>query len=240
MNVKEHYGNHLASFYSWMCGDFSIKCEEFKSFLSSNNITPHSTGVALDLGSGHGIQSIPLAEIGFSVVAVDFSSELLNELAVNGRDLNITTFNDDIRRVQQFTNKAELIVCCGDTLSHLDNKLEVKAFISQISHSIIPKGVFILSFRDYSIKLTGLDRFISVKCDDNRILTCILEYEEESVHVTDLLYEKTNGVWEQKTSTYTKVRLLTEEVVGYLKENGMTIKFNKVINRLTTIIAYKD
>jgi SAM-dependent methyltransferase len=239
MTVKEHYDNHLGHFYSWMMGDFQAKSNEFKNFLNENLIKPSSNKIAIDLGSGHGLQSIPLAEIGFYVFAVDFNQQLLDELKENAKNLKISVLNDNIKKVRHFANKPELIICCGDTLSHLDNKAEIKTFIADIVKSLDLNGKLILSFRDYSTKFTGIDRFIPVKSDDNKILTCILDYEDEFVNVTDLLHERTNDVWKQKVSTYKKVRLLTNEIVGYLEANGMTINFNQCVNRLTTIIATK-
>lgn len=127
MTVKEHYDHHLANFYSWMTGDFEIKKQEFKKFTNDNCIKPQTNGTAIDLGAGHGLQSIPLAEIGFQVLAVDFNQQLLDELKVNSKGLKITTKTADIRYVNDFINdKSELIVCCGDTLSHLDNNSHKK------------------------------------------------------------------------------------------------------------------
>ncbi len=240
MTVKEHYDNHLGHFYSWMTGDFQTKCSDFKNFIVENSVKPTSNKIALDLGAGHGLQSIPLAEIGFKVLAIDFNQQLLDELKVNAKDLDVTLINDDIKKVETFADKPELIVCCGDTLSHLDNKIEVKTFIANIAKSLHKNGKLILSFRDYSNKSTGIDRFIPVKSDSTKILTCILDYEDEFVNVTDLLQERTDDVWKQKVSTYKKVRLLTNEIVGHLEGNGMTIKFNQIVNRLTTIIASKQ
>jgi len=58
MTVKEHYYKHLANFYSWMVGDFDKKRADFQDFLENNRVYPGKTKVALDLGAGHGIQSI--------------------------------------------------------------------------------------------------------------------------------------------------------------------------------------
>lgn len=240
MTAKEHYENHLGHFYSWMAGDFQLKCNEFRNLLTENSILPSSNKLAVDLGAGHGLQSIPLAELGFKVLAIDFNQHLLNELEVNAKDLNIRTINDDIRHARNFRDRPELIVCCGDTLSHLNDKTEIKTLLSLISNSLGEKGKLILSFRDYSNKLIGTDRFIPVKCDENKILTCILDYDDEFVSVTDLLHEKVNNEWQQKISSYKKIRLLTTEIVAYLEEVGMTIIFNKFINRMVTIIAVKN
>ncbi len=134
MTVKKHYDTHLAKFYSWMTGDFETKANEFQKLLVDNGIVPTSSKNALDLGAGHGLQSIPLAKIGFHVIAVDFSEQLLDELRVNAGGLDIEIHHDDIRNINQFANKEiELIVCCGDTLSHLNDKMDVKKLITDIS-----------------------------------------------------------------------------------------------------------
>ncbi len=240
MSAKEHYDKHLGKFYSWMSGDFDIKKQEFKKLLSDNGIIPKSNKIAIDLGAGHGLQSIPLAESGFQVLAVDFNQQLIDELKANSDGLIIKTRIDDIKNVKDYiTDKPELIVCCGDTVSHLDSKIEIEKLMKDISDSLVQNGKLILSFRDYSNSLSDTDRFIPVKSDDTKILTCILDYEDEYVNVTDLLYEKTNNGWIQKVSSYKKVRIITDEITGLLLKNNFKIELNNLINRLTTIIAVK-
>src|SRR5690606_36022030 len=216
MTAKEHYDNHLGKYYSWMTGDFRARVDEFSKCIKDNAITPGTTKIALDLGAGHGIQSIPLAELGFDVIAIDFNQQLLDELKENASGLKITALNDDIRRVAHFATNPEVIVCCGDTLSHLESKQEIEKLVADISNVLDRHGKVIFSFRDYSTPLTGTDRFIPVKSDSDRILTCILDYGIDFVNVTDLLYERTNDGWEQKVSTYRKVRLVTSEIVDLL------------------------
>ena len=240
MTVKEHYDTHLADFYSWMVGDFEMKQNEFRNFLKDNAIIPSSTKKAIDLGAGHGLQSVPLAKLGFNVTAVDFSKQLLAELKNNARGLNIEILNDDIKKIKQYADKeVELIICCGDTLSHLDNKKEIENLLTDISTTLKAGSKTLLTFRDYSTELTGDNRFIPVKSDDTRILTCVLDYENEVVRVTDLLNEKTETGWKQKVSSYNKVRISTNEIVQILEANGMKIQLNQVINRMSTIIAVK-
>ena len=239
MTVKAHYDNHLAHFYAWMTGDFQTRYEEFKSFLIENAIKPSGGKIAIDLGAGHGIQSIPLAAIGFNVLAVYFNQQLLNALVSNAQELNVTAINADIKNVATLADRADLVVCCGDTLSHLADKNAVKKFITDVANTLDERGIFILSFRDYTHALTGIERFIPVKSDDSKIFTCMLEYEDEYVQVTDLLYERTADGWKQKVSSYQKVRLCTHEVVEQLQSSGLNIRLNKAINRMTTIIAVK-
>lgn len=239
MTVKEHYDTH-GKFLFLDDGDFAERQNEFLNFIKANALVPTGSGVAIDLGAGHGIQSIPLASIGFKVTAVDFNERLLTELKANAGNLNIEAVNDDIRSVKQFANRnPELIICCGDTLSHPANREEVQQLIADMSVALAGGGNLFLSFRDYSAELTGDNRIIPVRSDENRILTCILEYSSDTVRVTDLLHERTAIVWIQWVSSYNKVRITTAEIVRYVENQGMHIRLNAVANRMITIIADK-
>src|SRR5690606_18671259 len=186
-----------------------------------------------------GIQSIALAGQGFDVVAIEFNQQLLDELKENAYGLKITALNDDIRRAARFATNREVIVCCAETLSHLESKQEIEKLIADIPNVLDRHGKAIFTFRDYSTPLTGMDRFIPVKSDSDRILTCILDYGIDFVNVTDLLYERTNDGWKQKLSAYRKVRLVTSEIVDLLVSNGLVVTYNQTINRMVMIIAIK-
>ena len=238
MNARKHYDNHLADFYSWMLGDFEQHRAYFQHFLENHKIYPQNTKIAIDLGAGHGIQSVALANLGFEVNAIDFSTKLLGELELNAGRKPIRIFEDDIRNIHEYKDlNPELIVCCGDTLPHLNSKKEVEKLINDSRSILSEKGKLILSFREYSTELKGNDRFIPVKSDHDRILTCILDYQTETLNVTDLLYEKTTTGWKQKISSYNKVRITTAEIVRFIENSGMKITFNETINRMQTIIA---
>lgn len=239
--VKEHYDKHLGNFYSWMIGDFEAKQEEQLKFFKENNIKPFTEEkIAIDLGAGNGLQAVPLAKLGFQVKAIDFNHQLLAELHANKKQLSIEVIEDDIRQVKKYGHlQPELITCCGDTITHLSNLEEVKQSIEDCTSILVENGKLVLSFRDYSTELTGDQRFIPVKSDNNRILTAFLEYFPQSVRVTDLLYEKQQEMWVQKVSSYFKTRIFPQTVVSLLNEYKFKILFNQPINRMVTIVAQK-
>jgi 2-polyprenyl-3-methyl-5-hydroxy-6-metoxy-1,4-benzoquinol methylase len=240
MTVKEHYENHLGNFYSWMAGDFETKQKEFSDFLKTNNISLSPSGVAIDLGAGHGIQSVALAKLGFKVTAIDFNPQLLNELKNNTKDLSVEILEEDIRSIANHKDlKPGLIVCWGDTLTHLDNVYEIEDLLAECYQILSPGGKLILSFRDYSEKLSGNKRFIPVKSDAKRILTCMLEYTPTHVTINDLLHEFNGQTWEQKISSYNKVRISAMEVEDVLTTCGMNILLSQTVNGMVTMIAEK-
>ncbi len=240
MTVEDHYDNHLADFYSWMIGDFDKGKDSFKDFCINNEIKPSKTGVAIDLGAGNGIQSIALGEIGYKVKAVDFNKKLLLELKDRTNGLAIELIKGDLRNIKTFCNSlVDLIICCGDTISHLDTFEQLNKLVQDCFTLLDENGYLILTFRDYSFELTDTQRFIPVKSDENRILTCVIDYRDQKIRVTDLLYEKQNETWIQKVSSYEKLRIRTEYLIDKSEEVGFTVIKNKNKNRMVHLILQK-
>jgi SAM-dependent methyltransferase len=241
MTVKEHYDNHLGNFYSWLSGDFHKNKEKFRTFCIENNIRPSASKLAIDLGAGNGIQTIALAELGFQVKAIDFNERLISELRDRIGDLPVKVYNDDLRFVRKYSIlQPELIVCCGDTLTHLSSVMEIGELLKDIHDILIEEGKVVLTFRDYSIELEDTNRFIPVKSDSNKILTCFIEYFPGKIRVTDLLHVSENKGWVQKASSYYKTRIGMDETLSLLKEYGFRIMLNSIQGGMITIIGQRN
>jgi len=238
--MKDHYESLLADHYSWLFGGIDAKWKENEAFFSSNGIMPGTNRRAIDLGCGSGFQSVPLARMGFEVTGIDLSPTLLAELLANKGDLAIIAINDDLNNFHLLCpDKVELIVCMGDTLTHLESKDDVTGLFAKIYHHLENDGEFVLTYRDMSFELEDIDRFLPVKSDDTKIFTCFLEYGEEKVKVHDLIYVKENNEWSLKKSFYQKLRLPADWVIDQLKEKGFLIKHSSCDKGLSTIIATK-
>ncbi len=241
MGVKEHYDQHLAHFYAWMSGDFEAQTSSFQSFLQNNLIVPTSSGFSVDLGAGHGVQTVALARQGFTVTAIDFSETLLQELKIATKDLPIVTVLGDITDIKHHIHtNPELVICCGDTIAHLNSYETIEQLIKDIAHVLTTDGKLILSFRDYSVERKYDQRFIPVKSDEGQILTCILDYEEAYVRVTDLLYVHTNEGWVSTVSSYQKVRITPLMIRHLLQQAGFVIQVDTVIQQMVYMIASKS
>ncbi len=241
MNVKKHYDDHLGNFYSWMVPDFDLAVDQFYQLLVTHGIKSDTSATAVDLGAGHGIQTVALSKAGYHVIAVDFNRQLLLELEERTKGLAVDIVEEDLRDVRRIVNgkDVEVIVCCGDTIAHLRNMMEIQVLISEMFRALIPGGRAVLSFRDYSTPVAEDARFIPVKSDENRILTCVLDYHVDSVRVTDLLYERQGSTWVQKVSSYTKVRTRAVDVEEILAAVGFRVVYNGVNNRMITLVVEK-
>src|SRR5690349_17523077 len=108
----------------------------------------------------------------------------------------------------------------GDTLTHLPDPSSVEQLFSAVAESLTQNGMFVATFRDYTSPLTGQQRFIPVRSDADRILTCFLEYAPGYVDVHDLLHERDGGAWQLRVSAYRKLRLAPAWVSDALRRRG--------------------
>jgi SAM-dependent methyltransferase len=206
---REHYDTHLGPVYSWMAGDPEAAISRNREELRTLGILPGATRVAVDLGAGPGLYSVPLAQLGFSVLAIDNCASLVEELRGRIGRLPIRAVADDLLGFRaQLLQSVDAIICMGDTLTHLPSREAVDALLKEAAEALSENGVFVTTFRDYFTKtLTGAQRFIKVRSDETRILTCFLEYGPQIVTVHDLLHERTDAGWQLHASSYPKLRL---------------------------------
>jgi len=239
--IRDHYENLLADHYSWLFGGFEAKLVENERFLAAHGITPQGNRRAIDLGSGSGFQSIPLARAGFQVTAIDLSPKLLSELNKRRDELPIITVEDDLLNFSRhLEGKAELCVCMGDTLTHLDSRKVIEKLCRLVFAALEENGRFVMTFRDLTHALEGLDRFIPVRNDEHTIFTCFLEYEPEHVKVHDLVYEKVDSSWVLKKNFYRKCRVPFTWIKEVLADAGFKLPLATIDKGLITIIASKQ
>jgi SAM-dependent methyltransferase len=221
-----------------MCGGVDVALARGDAELDALGVLPHLTHRAVDLGAGFGAHSIPLARRGFEVLAIDSSAELLGELRTLAQDLPVRTVEDDILSFRKHLLDApEVILCMGDTLTHLGELQAVEFLLAEAAAAIVPGGRLVLSFRDYTTSLEAERRFIPVKSDADRILTCFLEYEEAHVNVHDLLHERDGAGWRQRVSAYRKLRLSPDWVSITLERVGFEAQRQAGLGGMLRVVA---
>jgi len=236
--ISEHYDNLLAPYYSWISGGAELKFEENRKFFQTRAIRPALSGTAVDLGAGSGFQSIPLSKAGFEVIAIDGCRDLLMELKTYAQGISIITIEDDLLNfTAHIPGKVELIVCMGDTLTHLKTLEEVRFLLEDARRALENNGRLILEFRDLTPELKNLDRFIPVRSDSNRIFTCFLEYEKNHVNVHDIIYARTGNRWLMKKSWFRKLRIPPQWMRDCLQTAGFAVENSEINGGMLTLIA---
>jgi SAM-dependent methyltransferase len=235
-----HYKNTLSQHYSWAFGGLDQNIEKNREFFKRELKSSKNSLSAIDLGSGSGFQSIPLAEMGYQVYSIDTSPELLLEGKKRLKEGEVSFIEDDLRNFTNYGPKTvNLIVCMGDTISHLESLKQVDNVISDSYKKLDEKGQFIISYRDLSNDLEGVDRIIPVRADDDQIFTCMLEFEKNQVRVNDIIYTKTNNQWTLNKSSYLKLKICKNYLLEKIKEVGFKITLDETNRGMTFIVAIK-
>ena len=199
-------------------------------------------GPAIDLGSGPGYQSIALADLGFTpVLALDTSKKLLKELEDHRAARAIETVCADLRDVKRIygQRQARIIICMGDTLTHLPDIGSVTQLFADSFDLLETGGVLLLTFRDLSAPVEGLDRFIPIRSEADRIMMCFLEYERGFVRVYDLIHTRNGETWTLQKSCYKKLRLADSDVAEQLGDAGFEVVVNEPMGRFMGLLAKK-
>jgi 2-polyprenyl-3-methyl-5-hydroxy-6-metoxy-1,4-benzoquinol methylase len=239
-----HYDAHLGPIYSWMLGDidaaFARSAAEIDSLALP--VANHPTATAVDLGAGLGLHTLALARRGFRVTAIDSCRALLDELSSRCAGLPVTALKADLLNFRSLINaQPTVVLCMGDTLTHLPGRAAVESLLESISAALPSGGVFAATFRDYATRtLEGDGRFIQVRADAQRILTCFLEYAEHIVTVHDVINERRDDQWHQTVSSYPKLRLAPEWMVSRLTDLGFKVRRDATPGGMTRIVAAKD
>ena len=233
-----HYEHLLAPHYTWMFGmPFGRKVDEQADLLRCAGV--RAPGVAIDLGCGSGFQTLALADLGASEVhALDTSAALLAELRQHARGRPVKTYTADLTSFDQVVSeRANTIVCMGDTLTHLASRKAVAALCVKIARCLRPGGRMVLSWRDLSDPPKGLDRFIPVRSDPDRIMTCFLEDHGNTVMVHDLMYFWQNDAWHSDSSAYPKLKLSASWVRQTLSDAMLPPDFETVARGMVIMSA---
>lgn len=239
-DAQDHYDKLLAAVYVWMAGGFDVALDRYTKFFADSTWTPRGSALAVDLGAGPGFQSIPLADRGYRVIAIDTSQALLDELSARKEQRNIEVVCDDMSRFRaRVDSPIELIVCMTDTLLHLGSKADVSTLFQQAFEALQSGGRLVLTFRDLSRELLGTDRIFQVRSDESRIFTCFLEYEPEHVVVHDLLHTKSGNGWHLAKSAYKKLRLDPDDCTDLLRQTGFSLAGQRREGGMVVIIAQK-
>jgi SAM-dependent methyltransferase len=228
-DVELHYDALLGDHYDWMLGDIDEAARAQAGLLRPfAGVQGASGGLGLDLGCGTGLHTLVLASLGFeSVVCVDVSATMLAALEANTRGrVEVTAIHADLADAWSASIRSRTfsaVVCMGDTLTHLPGTDAVGQLFRDVRDVLGDDGWFAISWRDLTVPLHGVDRFLPVRSDDDTILTCFLEDAGSHVRVHDVIHQRSEtGVWDQSVSSYDKLKLAPADVASLLADAGFT------------------
>jgi len=106
----------------------------------------------LDIGSGTGTYAIPLAKLGYGVVALDYDQSMIDRLRdkADALELQVDSFARDMMGLDDLIeDDYDGVLCIGNTLPHLKDMNEVEAFLKIVNAKMSDDGVFIIQTVNY-------------------------------------------------------------------------------------------
>lgn len=240
--VTTHYAALLASRYTWMMGGLDGCVSGARALLDAVGLTDEGHGTVLDLGAGAGYHARVLASRGFNVIAVDTSDTLLKELGEVCAGFPVTPVQADLLDESKYAEHGPfmLILCVGDTLTHLPSMKEVDRLIRSAARLLLPGGALLLQFREQERELTPQESVFTMRSERDRIMQCVLHFEKERVWVTDTVHEWNGQAWITTKSTYPKLRLSTDEILEVAKSAGLNIRYNEALFRQRVLVLTRS
>jgi hypothetical protein len=174
---------------------------------------------------------------------------LLQELQAQCKDADC--IEGDFLLFPSFVSSADVIICMGDSLTHLSCLNEVELLFQQAFDVLLQEGIFMIQYRDLSKPLLDSDRFIPVKSDERTVFTCFLEWETaldhvledgsgSTIKVNDLVHVKKGiGAWELLTSWYRKLAMTREYCTELAIKKGFSVVESSTLDGMVFIVFKK-
>lgn len=181
----------------------------------------------LDLACGTGSLSEEMSRLGYDVIGVDNSPEMLSEAMdkkIESR-LNIQYLCQDMTEIDMF-GTIDVTICALDSLNHLQSFEDIERTISRVSLFCEPKGLFIFDVNTpyKHEKILGDNTFVY----DTEQVYCVWQNsyaggEECRVDISLDFFENEDGVYRRYSEELSEIAPDRAEIEAMLRRNGMTV-----------------
>lgn len=214
----------FAEFYDALTSniDYKKRAEYFDSVVA--RFGGKQKGLLLDLACGTGSLSEQLDELGYDVIAVDYSQQMLgiamDKKFDSGR--NIQYLCQDMRELDMF-GTIDVTICALDSLNHLDSLDDIKRVFEKVYLFCEPGGLFIFDINtEYKHKeILGEHTFIY----DTDDVYCVWQNTCNGSKVTIELdfFVPENGAYQRYEESFCENAYPLSEIENALRETGFEI-----------------
>ena len=213
----------LAASYDRLTNDVDYKAivAFYHKILDKEGLHPRS---AVDLACGTGSVALLLAQMGYRVIGVDMSEEMLT--VAQQRAFEQVGYPMFIRQRLQdlFLPKGvDMAVCALDGLDYILDPADCKEAIRRVYKTLNPGGIFIFDVNTPE-KLRAMDGQVFLDEDDD--VYCVWRGDfDGQTNICSYgmdLFQRHGDVWQRSFEEHQEYAYTAEQLTGYLRSAGFT------------------
>ena len=201
--------------------DYEATVEFYMEILRREGVKPRSV---VDLACGTGSVTAILARMGYPVLGIDMSEEMLTEAAMKTMDLDpMPRFVCQKLQELKLPRAVDMAVCALDSLDYITEPDDCKEAIRRAYKALNPGGIFIFDVNTPE-KLRAMDGQVFLDEDDDVYCVWRGEFDEETNICTYWmdLFQRQGKVWNRSYEEHREYAYSEEQLRGYLKDAGFT------------------
>ena len=201
--------------------DYEATVEFYMEILRREGVTPRTV---VDLACGTGSVTEILARMGYPVLGVDMSEEMLTEAAMKTMGLEpMPRFVCQKLQQLHLSRAVDMAVCALDSLDYITDPSDCAEAIRRVYKALNPGGIFIFDVNTPE-KLRAMDGQVFLDEDDD--VYCVWRGEfDEQTNICSYgmdLFQRRGDVWRRSFEEHREYAYSEEQLRGYLKAAGFT------------------
>ena len=215
--------HNLAASYDRLTNDvdYEATVDFYMQILEREGYRPRTVA---DLACGTGSVTAILAKMGYPVLGIDMSEEMLTEAAMKTMDLDpMPRFVRQKLQELRLPRAVDMAVCALDSLDYVTDPDDCKEAICRIYKALNPGGIFIFDVNTPE-KLRAMDGQVFLDEDDDVYCVWRGEFDEDANICTYWmdLFQRQGNVWNRSYEEHREYAYSEEQLRGYLKAAGFT------------------
>ncbi|HBB72445.1 MAG TPA: class I SAM-dependent methyltransferase [Ruminococcus sp.] len=205
--------------------DYRSRAEYFHSIIKHFRETPG--GILLDLACGTGSISQEMAVLGYDVIGVDLSDEMLG-IAIEKKfdaGLDIQYLRQDMRSIDMF-GTIDITVCALDSINHLDSAEDVRKVFERVAFFSEVGSLFIFDVNTlYKHRHVLADNTFTYETEN---VYCVWENsldratDEVRMHL-EFFEREDSGLYSRSSDSFSEKAYSEELIESMLRDTGFEI-----------------